>query len=149
MYSLNLVMKVSIWVPDPECIGDAVIVQGEYGTTRDMYCGRSTRLHRLGPFCTRFKLSSQDFDSSGLSNGVFGLLNTPTQPRPWDEADPFYPRAAAVWDAQPAYKRAQPFYLNIGNISAGGLFAEWKNGEVATVYAIDPIGTAILTINNA
>jgi hypothetical protein len=152
MYSLDLEMKVSISVVTPffSCTGDAVIVQGEYGTTRDMYCGRSTRLHRLGPFCTRFKLSSQDFDSSGLSDGVFGLLNVPTQPRPWDEEDPFYPRAVAVWDAQVANKKSQGFFLNVGIYNLGGTFAEWKNGEVADVYGggFDPLGTATLTIRS-
>jgi len=153
MYSLDLVMKVNISVVTPffSCIGDAVIVQGEYGTTRDMYCGRSTRLHRMGPFCTRFKLSSQDFDSSGLSDGVFGLLSTPTQPRPWDDADPFYPRAVAVWNAQAASEKSQAFYINVGIYNLGGTFAEWKNGEAADVYAggFDPVGTATLTIHNA
>ena len=148
MYSLSIEIKVTILVENPSlpCSGDAVVVQGVYGTRRDMYCGMSSRLHRLGPFCDRFKLSTLEFDSSGLSNGVFFLSGQRVQPRPWDDADRFYPRAANVWDAQTAIKKAQAFSLVIGNTFSTGTFEEFRDGNVATIYAFDPIGTATLSI---
>lgn len=149
MFSLSIEIKVTISVENPfySCTGDAVVIQGEYGTVRDMYCGRSSRLHRLGPFCDRFKLSTLEFDSSGLSNGIFNLQGERVQPRPWDDTDRFYPRAVSVWDAQAAIKKAQPFSILInGNIPAGGTFEEFRDGNVATIYAFDPIGTATLSI---
>lgn len=148
MYSLNIEIKVSISVEDPypPCSGDAVAILGEDGTRRERMCNRSSRLHRLGPFCKRFELSFINFDSSGLTSGVFGLLGPFSQPRPWDEDDPFYPRAVAVWDAQPFYKRSQLFYLNYGNISAIGGFPSFEDGNVGLIYTDAPIGKAFLSI---
>lgn len=151
MYSLSIDIRVTIIVQDPypPCTGDATVILGEYGTRREMMCNKSSRLHRLGPFCTRFKLSPLEFNSDGLTNGIFNLVSPFVQPRPWDAADPYYPRAVAVWDAQAAYKKAQPFSLLLnGNIPAGGVFTEFKDGEMAGIYTSEIIGVAILTIQN-
>ena len=149
MFSVEVDIKVTIDVQNPfySCQGDAVVIKGDYGTTRQMWCNKSGRLHRLGFMCDRFNLSPLGFDSSGLSNGgYFDLLDYRAQPRPWDDQDPFYPRAVRVWDNQPAYKKSQAFFLNIGNINSGGAFDEWRDGAVTNIYTFDVIGTATLSI---
>lgn len=151
MYSVNFEIKVSIVVDNPfySCFGDAVVIPGDYGTRREMYCNKSGGLHRLGPFCERFKLSTLDFNSDGLTNGLFSLTGARVQPRPWDTEDLFYPRAANVWDAQIPTSKSQSFSLLVnGNIPLSGVFDLFQDGNVAPIYFFypDQVGTATFSI---
>ena len=156
MFNLNLDFRVTISIFDVVngigVSGDVTVPPGDWPTAREMWCNETSRLHRLGPFCERFKLSPYVFDSSGLSgDAIFTTFASPhVQPRPWDENDPYFPRAAAVWDHQTAGQKQLNFVVAVvGDYFYGGTFADWKDGASAEIYgAVDLVGTATLTLKN-
>jgi hypothetical protein len=108
---------------------------------------------RGDPFCNRFKIHLPIWDATKLVPRIeedrffFTLPYQTMFARPWDENDPFYARAAAVWDAQTSVNKQAFIGFFLQGVGFNATFLEYRNGQTATLLAGgDPAGTATLTI---
>ena len=135
--------------------GDVIFQEQPDVSIREMVC-KGTTFHRQDAFCNRFKLKSvPSLDTTGvivtssLPDYFFAIVldGSFKNPRPWDDADPYYPRAVSVWDAHP---ESQVILINFSGSYPNfyARFEEWKDGAVATVqdaFGEGNFGTLTLT----
>jgi hypothetical protein len=118
---------------------------------------------RMDAFCNRFKFvnygpvgplaESVDGDVQAYLTFIpFGPNSETPQPRPWDTADPFYQRAAEIWDSKDrqamnidlyAYKDGVQWHYVAYNF-------EYKSTSTGLLYPVNfqgPFGNITLTIN--
>lgn len=163
---------ISVAMSEPPFYSGDITFSKAYQHRREQVCPSNGWPHRYGHECFRFTIAMKNWGGAGTqypdrwdASGVSPSLSPYTfhsydflNPKPWDQADPYYSRATAVWENLSRENKVGYFWFGDFNFANPEniwvAFERFEDGAQGIMYyglippweVENPVGTASLKI---